>query len=221
MEAHQGYPPLKLQNIPQPAQGLKQMKAPQPPGQLASPTDRDSYLGAHVFACAFCSQSPIGDKSVDTKSVSTRFAGQPITAVLLGGSITAGTGLTALENSWGSRFFHWVQATFPHQQHRLVNEAMPAVSSAYIAPCVEALVPGNTDLVIMEFSFNDYERANSFEFDDISRCACTDPLHRCTAQQDYSEQCKPLTGSVSTLCCQHCVEYLAQVLTAFSILDGL
>ena len=103
------------------------------------------------------------------KSVSTGFAGQPITAVLLGGSITAGTGLTRLENSWGSRFFHWVQTTFPHQQHRLVNEAMPAVSSAYIAPCVENLVPANTDLVIMEFSFNDYERSNSFEFDDISR----------------------------------------------------
>ena len=124
-----------------------------------------------MFAFASHSQSQLSEG----KSLSICCAGQPITAVLLGGSITAGTGLTRLENSWGSQFFHWIQTTFPHPQHRLVNEAMPAVSSSYIAPCVEALVPGNTDLVIMEFSFNDYERSNSFSFDDISRCACTHP----------------------------------------------
>ena len=45
------------------------------------------------------------------------------------------------------------------------------VTSAYISPCVQNLVPEDTDLVIVEFTFNDSERTKSREFEDPTRCA--------------------------------------------------
>ena len=47
-------------------------------------------------------------------------AGQPITMVALGGSVTSGTGTFKLENTWVHRVFSWVQRVFPHEQHRYV-----------------------------------------------------------------------------------------------------
>lgn len=45
-------------------------------------------------------------------------AGQPITMVALGGSVTSGTGTFKLENTWVHRVFSWVQRVFPHDKHR-------------------------------------------------------------------------------------------------------
>ena len=73
------------------------------------------------------------------------------------------------ENAWGSRLFHWIQMTFPNPNHVLMNKAVPAVTSAYIAPCVLNMVPENTDLIIMEFTFNDAERSSSLGLDDPTR----------------------------------------------------
>ena len=43
----------------------------------------------------------------------------------------------------------WIQSTFPHKDHRLLNEAIPATTSSYIAPCVLNMVPETVDLVVM------------------------------------------------------------------------
>lgn len=98
-----------------------------------------------------------------------------MTVVVLGGSVTAGSGVWRQENSWASRLFHWIQMTFPNDKHVLMNKAVPAVTSAYIAPCVLNMVPEDTDLVLMEFTFNDAERSSSLGLDDPTRfvaCHC-------------------------------------------------
>lgn len=46
---------------------------------------------------------------------------------------------------------------------------MVQVTSAYISPCVQNLVPEDTDLVLVEFTFNDSERTKSREFEDPTR----------------------------------------------------
>ena len=53
---------------------------------------------------------------------------------------------------------------------------MPAVTSAYISPCVLDMLPPVVDLVFLEFTFNDAERSSSLNMDDPTRCtavSCT------------------------------------------------
>ena len=78
----------------------------------------------------------------------------------MGGSVSAGVGVLQGNNSYVQRLYHWINTTFPHKDHRLLNFALPATTSAYYAPCVTSgLLPNNTDLVILEFTFNDSEMA--------------------------------------------------------------
>jgi hypothetical protein len=51
------------------------------------------------------------------------------------------------------------QATFPHERHRLLNRALPGTTSAYVSPCALQMVPPEADWVLLEFTFNDAERA--------------------------------------------------------------
>ena len=46
---------------------------------------------------------------------------------------------------------------------------MPAVTSAYISPCVLDMLPADVDLVFLEFTFNDAERSSSLNMDDPTR----------------------------------------------------
>ena len=50
-------------------------------------------------------------------------AGQPVTKVVLGGSVTAGVGVIDQRNSWVARLFEWISTTFPHVHHKLLNQA--------------------------------------------------------------------------------------------------
>lgn len=74
-----------------------------------------------LFARDYCISVYSNDKS-------EHCTGQPIKMVALGGSITKGHGPIVYENSWTDRFFSWVNATFPHSGHELINHAIPAVS---------------------------------------------------------------------------------------------
>ena len=74
----------------------------------------------------------------------------------LGGSVSAGHGVLDPDNGWVSRIFTWLEETFPNPGHRLLNRAIPATTSGYISACVPDLVPDNVDLVILEFTYNDY-----------------------------------------------------------------
>ena len=55
-------------------------------------------------------------------------AGQPITAVTVGGSVTRGAGASKVSKQYPEMFFQFIQSTFPHRQ------AMPP-------PLVPALPP--------------------------------------------------------------------------------
>ncbi|KAI7842833.1 hypothetical protein COHA_003579 [Chlorella ohadii] len=79
--------------------------------------------------------------------------GQPITVAFLGGSITWGRG--GYEGgSFTNRFTAWLNATFPHPGHRIINHGLPAVTSALFAACYDK-VPEDTDLIILDFAVND------------------------------------------------------------------
>ena len=82
--------------------------------------------------------------------------GSAITVVALGGSISAGHGVVDPGNGWVSRVFSWIEDTFPGPKHRLLNRAIPATTSGYISACVPELIPRTTDLVILEYTYNDY-----------------------------------------------------------------
>ena len=76
--------------------------------------------------------------------------------VALGGSVSAGHGVLDPGNGWVSRVFAWIEDAFPGQGHRLLNRAIPATTSGYTSACVPELVPDTTDLVIVEYTYNDY-----------------------------------------------------------------
>lgn len=54
--------------------------------------------------------------------------------------------------------------------------AVPAVTSAYIAPCVLEMLPSDVDLILLEFTFNDSEQATATNMADPTRF-CTSALH--------------------------------------------
>ncbi|EFN58648.1 hypothetical protein CHLNCDRAFT_140901 [Chlorella variabilis] len=84
-------------------------------------------------------------------------AGHPIKAYALGGSVTAGRGASDLSLAYPSRFFQFINATWPHRDHVLVNRGMGATTSGIFAACVRRMVPEDADLVVLEFSLNDVE----------------------------------------------------------------
>ena len=55
------------------------------------------------------------------------------------------------------------------------EQAVPAVSSAYIAPCVLQMVPADADLVFIEFTVNDAEHGAGGRLDDDTRQALLSP----------------------------------------------
>ncbi|GAB4816347.1 hypothetical protein N2152v2_003393 [Parachlorella kessleri] len=90
-------------------------------------------------------------------------AGQPITAVAIGGSITAGMGSMGREFAWPGRFRAWLNATFPHPGHVVVNKGVGATTSGLFALCLDTmLAQQDVDLVIVEFSWNDVQGYTDF-----------------------------------------------------------
>ena len=54
-----------------------------------------------------------------------------------------------------------LQETFPNERHQLINKALPGTTSAYVSPCALQMVPPSADFVLLEFTFNDAERAST------------------------------------------------------------
>lgn len=61
--------------------------------------------------------------------------------VSLGGSVTAGAGALSPAHAYPARFMDWVNATFPHPGHQLVNRGIGATSSGIFALCAERMMP--------------------------------------------------------------------------------
>ena len=96
--------------------------------------------------------------------------GQPITMVVVGGSVSSGSGIQHRTNVWVTRLFDWVSLSFPQAEHKLINLAMPATSSSYYSPCILDMLPFDVDLVVLEYSFNDFFHQTSESVDDPTRC---------------------------------------------------
>ncbi|KAL4429381.1 hypothetical protein ABPG77_005155 [Micractinium sp. CCAP 211/92] len=79
-------------------------------------------------------------------------AGRPIKAYTLGGSVTKGQGASAPEKGYASRFFEFINATWPHRDHVLENKGIGGTSSGVYAACAEQMVGEDPDLVIVEFT---------------------------------------------------------------------
>ncbi|KAI3428300.1 hypothetical protein D9Q98_006679 [Chlorella vulgaris] len=86
-------------------------------------------------------------------------AGKPIKVFALGGSITGGGGATIPKLGYVERFFSFIQAAFPHEEHVMVNKAIAASTAFLYATCLQHHVPQDVDLVTLEFSAN--ERADA------------------------------------------------------------
>lgn len=94
-------------------------------------------------------------------------SGQPVSIVIVGGSVAAGQGAVH-GNSFATRFYRWVQQAFPHPDHRLHNAGIGGTNSMTFAACIGVLV-ADADLAIVEFTMNDFElsvpmRTNSEAF---------------------------------------------------------
>lgn len=97
-----------------------------------------------------------GDRARARRAFAKLLAGEPITAVLLGGSVTFGQGARHLGVSdYASRVLAWINATFPHPGHRLAKAGVGGAISSYFALCTELHAPLDTDLVFLEFALND------------------------------------------------------------------
>ncbi|KAL4423591.1 hypothetical protein ABPG77_004631 [Micractinium sp. CCAP 211/92] len=82
-------------------------------------------------------------------------AGEPIQVYTLGGSVTRGLGASKPEFNYANRLFALINATFPHPKHVFANKGIGGTSSGIFTACVEALVPPEADLAIVEFTYNE------------------------------------------------------------------
>lgn len=101
--------------------------------------------------------------------------GEPVTVVILGSSVAenggcvdqpgkrcmAYRGIDPTKMVWGEprvrpfagfmvRWFAWLNATWPHPQHRLYNAGRDASSLASIVPCLFSHLPARFDLLLVE-----------------------------------------------------------------------
>jgi hypothetical protein len=86
--------------------------------------------------------------------------GKQITVGLIGGSIAEGAGSYQVGNKsisgWLDAYF---KATFPKAPPRLVNGAVGATTTGYMAACASHHVPQDADVVITEYAFNNLNTA--------------------------------------------------------------
>ena len=88
----------------------------------------------------------------------TPSAGKPIGVGISGGSITIGTGTkTFNEDGFFGRIVSWINATYPHSDHKFVNGGMGGSTSGYMAQCIERYLPGlsEMDIIFLEFDLQD------------------------------------------------------------------
>ena len=77
-------------------------------------------------------------------------AGNPVKVVVIGGSITCGGNTYTEDQRWINQVFQWINATWPHPEHKLTNACKPATPSMLFSFCMHQSVPDDTDLLFME-----------------------------------------------------------------------
>lgn len=127
-----------------PLQPLQPLQVPWQPLLTEAEIRRGAYFGS------LSQMRAVADKLL---------AGQPIRVVMLGGSVTNSAAYAAQGLSYATRFFSFINTTWPNPGHSFVNWGQPSANSAWFAPCVDTLVGKEADLVVVEFAVNDKQAA--------------------------------------------------------------
>ena len=77
-------------------------------------------------------------------------AGQSVSLVALGDSISSDDGTSQPEYTWIHWVFEWIQLVFPHPEHKL--HFVPAINGTSLSPCVLKGLPPMMDIILMESS---------------------------------------------------------------------
>ena len=117
----------------------------------------------------------LGRDAAHTRFFSKLNRGEPVLVAVLGASVAQNGGCFAqpglrcmLRNGqssdylvWGEprsrpfkgflvRWFEWLNMTWPHHQHKLINRARDASSLSTLTPCLHSHLPQGVDLVLIE-----------------------------------------------------------------------
>eukprot|EP00887_Chlorella_sp_A99_P003009 scaffold9.g3009.t1 len=98
---------------------------------------------------------PLGSGGRLSAFAAKLLAGQPVTVVMLGGSVTYGAGASLWFSAYPILFADWLLKSFPRSNVTFLNHAIPASTSGLSSMCSERLVPEPSDLVVVEFTQND------------------------------------------------------------------
>lgn len=79
-------------------------------------------------------------------------AGEPVSVVILGGSITCGGDTRELGEVWWYRVFNWINATYPHEDHTYHNLCKSATPTMVAGACLQNELPKAIDLILVEVS---------------------------------------------------------------------
>ncbi|EIE27712.1 hypothetical protein COCSUDRAFT_55698 [Coccomyxa subellipsoidea C-169] len=93
--------------------------------------------------------------------------GELVKVVAVGGSVTAGMGARYGNESYIQRIHTWLQNLGTEDrpvQIEFTNSAVSATTSSYTSQCVGDFVPEDADLVLVEFSVNDWETVDPATF---------------------------------------------------------
>jgi hypothetical protein len=132
-------------------------------------------------------------------------SGQPITIVVIGGSVTQGhactsdvTGrsVTTSECSWVSRFTEWARARFPTTGITVRNGALSACNSLCQLPQLSRTLPRDqpADIVVIDVSSNDamaldFSRGPGFHEGETDHCcSTTNQLHAVLWKVDLNHE---------------------------------
>lgn len=88
--------------------------------------------------------------ATQVKTLGADCAGASIKVVVIGGSITCGGNTYTEDQRWINQVFQWINTTWPHADHRLINACKPATPSMLFSFCMHQSVPDDTDLLFME-----------------------------------------------------------------------
>lgn len=81
-------------------------------------------------------------------------SGEKIKIGILGGSVTAGHGVSH-ERRWMTLYGEWWKAIFPQTEIQVINGAVPATTTEYYLACFAEHIDEDIDVVVIEMAIND------------------------------------------------------------------
>ncbi|CAL5223929.1 g6531 [Coccomyxa viridis] len=93
--------------------------------------------------------------------------GELVRVVAIGGSVTTGMGARNLTEAYPYRIVQWLRSLGTDERPakvEFVNSAVSATTSSYTSQCMHDFVPADADLVLVEFSVNDWEVVDAQNF---------------------------------------------------------